>query len=219
MIVTNNTRIEFLMNKLNKDLSPTGIIQLDGILSGDNTISPEMYQYYRNLNERKIIINDDITSSLLEYAIMPLIEMDNDGTGKPIHIYLQTCGGSLTDGFVLCDIIDNIKTPLVIEVIGYAYSMGGIILMSGYKNDNVRKICHKHSTALLHAGSYYLEGNANSVKDQFHFNEKMEEQIRDYTLSHSKITNEEYERMDRYEWYLLSDEMLKYGLVDEIIDV
>jgi ATP-dependent Clp protease protease subunit len=219
MTVINNARIEFLMNKLNKDLSPTGIIQLDGILSGDNTISPEMYQYYRNLNERKIIINDEITSSLLEYVITPLIEMDNDGTGKSIHIYLQTIGGSLTDGFVLCDIIDNIKTPLTIEVLGYAYSMGGIILMSGYKNDHVHKICHKHSTALLHAGSYYLEGNANSVKDQFHFNEKMEEQIRDYTLSHSKITNKEYERMDRYEWYLLSDEMLKYGLVDEIIGV
>lgn len=205
------------MNKFNKDLSPTGVIQLEGILNGDNTISPEMYQYYRNLNERKIIINDEITSSLLEYVITPLIEMDNDGTGKSIHIYLQTIGGSLTDGFVLCDIIDNIKTPLTIEVLGYAYSMGGIILMSGYKNDNVHKICHKHSTALLHAGSFYLEGNANSVKDQFHFNEKMEEQIRDYTLSHSKITNEDYERMDRYEWYMLSDEMLKYGLVDEVI--
>jgi len=176
-----------------------------------------MYQYYKNLEKRTIIINEQITSNIVESVMLPLLEMDNDGTGEPINIILNTLGGSLFDGATLCNIIDNLKTPTTITVFTYAYSMGSILLMAGYNNPNVKKRCYKHSTALLHAGSSYLEGDSMSVKDQFNFYQKFEDVIKEYTLSHSKITPEEYDKMERYEWYMTSDTMLEKGLVDEII--
>ena len=175
------------------------------------------YQYYKNLEKRTIIINEQITSNIVELVMLPLLEMDNDGTGEPINIILNTIGGSLFDGATLCNIIDNLKTPTTITVFTYAYSMGSILLMAGYNNPNVKKRCYKHSTALLHAGSSYLEGDSMSVKDQFNFYQKFEDVIKEYTLSHSKITPEEYDKMERYEWYMTSDTMLEKGLVDEII--
>ena len=175
------------------------------------------YQYYKNLEKRTIIINEQITSNIVESVMLPLLEMDNDGTGEPINIILNTIGGSLFDGATLCNIIDNLKTPTTITVFTYAYSMGSILLMAGYNNPNVKKRCYKHSTALLHAGSSYLEGDSMSVKDQFNFYQKLEDVIKEYTLSHSKITPEEYDKMERYEWYMTSDTMLEKGLVDEII--
>lgn len=175
------------------------------------------YQYYKNLEKRTIIINEQITSNIVESVMLPLLEMDNDGTGEPINIILNTIGGSLFDGATLCNIIDNLKTPTTITVFTYAYSMGSILLMAGYNNPNVKKRCYKHSTALLHAGSSYLEGDSMSVKDQFNFYQKFEDVIKEYTLSHSKITPEEYDKMERYEWYMTSDTMLEKGLVDEII--
>ena len=199
--------------KVNKDYE----ISLDEILSDPTELTPATYQYFKNLKNRTIIINDQITSDIVETAMLPLIEMDNDGTGEPIIIRLSTCGGSLFDGITLCDVIDNLKTKTTVVVQTYAYSMGGIILMAGYNNPNVKKVCYKHSTALLHSGSTYLEGNSSSVKDQFHFNEKFEKKLKDYTLSHSKITDEEYDSMERYEWYMDSDTMLSKGLVDEIL--
>lgn len=184
----------------------------------DNPLpDPITYQYYKNLKNRKIIINDQIDAGIVETVMIPLLEMDNDGTGKPIEIILDTVGGSLFDGAALCNIIDNLKTPTTITVMTYAYSMGSIVLMAGYDNPNVKKRCYKFSTALLHAGSSYLEGNSSSVKDQFNFYQKFEEIIKNYTLSHSKITPEEYEKMERYEWYMTSDIMFEKGLVDEII--
>lgn len=176
-----------------------------------------MYQYYKNLEKRTIIINEQITSNIVESVMLPLLEMDNDGTGEPINIVLNTLGGSLFDGATLCNIIDNLKTPTTITVFTYAYSMGSILLMAGYNNPNVKKRCYKHSTALLHAGSSYLEGDSMSVKDQFNFYQKFEDVIKEYTLSHSKITPEGYDKMERYEWYMTSDTMLEKGLVDEII--
>jgi len=192
-------------------------IGLDELLSNPTELTPTVYQYYKNLQNRTIIINEAITSDIVELVMLPLIEMDNDGTNEPITIRLSTVGGSLFDGITLCDIIDNLKTPTTIIVQTYAYSMGGIILMAGYNNPNVRKVCYKHSTALLHAGSTYLEGNSTAVKDQFHFNQKFEQKLKDYTLSHSKITENEYDAMERYEWYMDSDTMLEKGLVDEVM--
>ena len=184
----------------------------------DNSLpDPITYQYYKNLKERKIIINDQIDASIVETVMIPLLEMNNDGTGKPIEIILNTVGGSLFDGATLCNIIDNLKTSTTITVMTYAYSMGSILLMAGFDNPNVKKRCYTFSTALLHAGSSYLEGNSSSVKDQFNFYQKFEDIIKNYTLSHSKITPEEYEKMERYEWYMTSDIMLEKGLVDEII--
>ena len=192
-------------------------IPLDELMADTTLPSPEMYQYYKNLKSRKIIINKQIGKEIVETVMIPLLEMDNDGTGEPIEIILNTVGGSLFDGATLCNIIDNLKTPTTITVMTYAYSMGSIILMSGFNNPNVKKRCYKFSTALLHAGPDYLEGNSSSVKDQFNFYRKFEDLIKDYTLSHSNITPEEYDKMERYEWYMTSDIMLEKGLVDEII--
>lgn len=202
---------------INKDVEIDLTDLLEELLERPTELSPAMYQYYKGLQNRTIIINEQITSDIVENVMLPLIEMDNDGTGKPITIRLSTVGGSLFDGITLCDIIDNVKTPTTIIVQTYAYSMGGIILMAGYNNPNVKKVCYKHSTALLHAGSTYLEGNSSSVKDQFHFHEKFEKKLKEYTLTHSKISEEEYDAMERYEYYMDSDTMLEKGLVDEII--
>ena len=163
------------------------------------------------------MINTSIDASILETVILPLLQMDNDGTNEPIKIIISTPGGSVYDGIVLCDVIDNLKCPTEVVVITYAYSMGSLILMAGYNNPNVTKKCYKHSTALIHGGSLYFEGNASNVRDQFRFNEEFENKIKEYMLSHSKITEEEYEKFNKKEWYMTSEDMLKYGLVDEVI--
>lgn len=193
------------------------IINLEDVCDVEAGMSPALFQYYTGLSKRRIILNDQIDDGIVERVILPLIDMDNDGTGEPIEIILSSPGGSLYDGFVLADIIDRLKTPTTIIVMGYAFSMGSIILMSGYSNPNVRKVCYPSSTALIHSGSTYLEGTANTVKDTFQFNQRMEERVKRYILNHSHMTEQEYEKMERYEWYLLSEDMLRLGLVDEVL--
>ena len=52
--------------------------------------SPTMYQYYKGLSERTIVINEAIMPEVLENVILPLLEMDNDGSGEPITLILNT---------------------------------------------------------------------------------------------------------------------------------
>ena len=174
-------------------------------------------EYARLLKERKILINDIISENTIEKVVMPLLRMDNDGSGKKITIYINTNGGSVYDGLVLCDIIEQLKTETEVIVLGYAYSMGSIILMSGKNNPNVTRKCFPFSTALIHGGSAYISGSSSQVKDYFKFNEKFEKRIADFIVSHTNLTEDDYAAIERYEANMDSDEMLEKGLVDEII--
>ena len=192
-------------------------IDLAELLASPQDMSPVSYQYYKNLTKRTIIFNDQVSADVVESVIVPLLEWDNDGTGKEINILISSVGGSVFDGLVLCDVIDRLKTKTKITVLGYTYSMAGLILMSGFNNPNVTKVCYPFSSALIHSGSSYIEGATNIVKDTFRFQEKFDEKIKEYIISHSKISKEEYEKNERYEWYMTSSEMLEKGLVDQIL--
>lgn len=176
-----------------------------------------VYQYYKNLQNRRIIINEQISDTLLELAVIPFMEMDNDGTGEPIEIILSTVGGNIYDGFNLVDQIEKAKTPVTIHIMAMAASMGLLIAMAGKNNPNVKTVCHPFSVGLLHSGSQCMEGSAHAVKDTFNFSQQYEEKIKEFILSHTKIDEDTYEKVERKEYWMDSDEMLKLGIVDEIL--
>ena len=203
------------------ELSDKEYIELAEKLDAEQCILEETSvvnaEYKKLLSERKILINDIISENTMEKVIMPLLRMDNDGSGKKITIYINTNGGSVYDGLVLCNIIEKLKTQTDVIVLGYAYSMGAIILMSGKNNPNVTRKCYPFSTALIHGGSTYVSGSSSQVKDYFKFNERFEKRIADFIVSHTTLTEDDYAAIERYEAYMDSDEMLEKGVVDEII--
>ena len=178
---------------------------------------PLLMQYYKGLKNRIFYITDEIHEETTSLVTIPLKEADDDGTLRPITIYLNTPGGSVHDGFTLVSVIQQLKSPTTIVVLGYAYSMGALILMAGYQNPNVKRVCYHFSTALMHGGSQLVSGSNAAVKDYFHFSERFEKRIADFVISHSKISEEEYKKVDRHELYYDSDQMLELGIVDEII--
>ena len=178
---------------------------------------PVLYQYYRNLLNRKIVINEQIGDGLLETAILPFIEMDNDGSGNPIEIIISTVGGEIYNGFNLVDQIEKAKSPVTIHIMAMAASMGFLIAMAGKNNPNVKTVCHPFSVGLLHSGSQYMSGSAHAVKDTFDFSQHYEEKIKDYILTHTKIDENLYDKIERKEYWMDADEMVRLGIVDEII--
>ena len=187
-------------------------------LGVDNTLpDPVIYQYYKQLKNRRIIINSEISDDLLEYAIIPFMEMDNDDTGRPIEIMITTVGGEIYSGFNLVDQIEKAKSPVTIHIMSMAASMGFLIAMAGKNNPNVKTVCHPFSVGLLHSGSQYMEGSAHAVKDTFDFSQHYEEKIKNYILTHTNIDEKLYEKIERKEYWMDADEMKRLGIVDSII--
>lgn len=197
--------IELTLEEIVEAIKPTGLPDI------------VYYQYYKQLQNRKIIINEQISDSIIETAVLPLLDMDNDKSGDPIEIILSTYGGSVYSGFSLIDAIEKLKTTTIIHIMSIAASMGLLIAMAGHNNPNVTTVCHPFSVGLLHSGSQYMEGSSHAVKDTFDFSQHYEDKIRKYILSHSNIDEELYEKIERKEYWMDADEMLRLGIVNKII--
>ena len=80
---------------------------VDIVMSSTQTDFRDL-QFASLLKNRNILLNYPVDESIVEYCIIPLLQMDSDGTNSPINIIINTPGGSLQDGMVLCNIIDNL---------------------------------------------------------------------------------------------------------------
>lgn len=193
------------------------VAELIGTIGQDSLPDPSLWQYYKLLNRRKILINDEIGSNIIEYAVIPFMEMDHDGSGEPIEILLNTNGGDIYSGFCLVDVIEKAISPVTIHIMAIAESMGTLIAMAGKNNPHVKTVCHPFSVGLLHSGYSQLEGTTAGLRDYFDFSEAYEKKIKDYVISHTNINEQLYSKVERKELWLDSDEMLQLGIVDEII--
>lgn len=190
-------------------------LDLTTLLKQGNLPDPMTYQYYKALGNNTIIINDEINDCLLEYAIIPLMNMDKDPLVNEIEIILNTPGGDIYDGFAFVSVLEKVTKPTTLRIVGMAASMGGLIAMA--KNPNLKVVCDKFSVGLIHSGSQYMSGSSHAVRDTFKFSERYEEKIKQYILSHTKIDEKMYAEIERQEFWMDADDMLKYGIVDEII--
>jgi len=198
---------------MSEDLKLSDLLEI----TADNLPDPASYQYYTGLQKRRIIINEAIAENLLELAIIPFMDMDNDGSGEPIEIMISTVGGEIYTGFNFVDMLEKAKTPVTVRIMSMAASMGILIAMAGKHNPNVKTVCYPFSVGLIHSGSQYMEGTSHAVKDMFDFSQRYEEKIKEYIISHTEIDEEMYEKIERKEFWLDSSEMLRLGIVDEIL--
>jgi len=133
---------------------------------------------------------------------------------QPILIYIISEGGDVDSGFELIDVIECSETPVYTINIGYQYSMGFLIGLAGHK-----RYATKNAKFLMHDGSKVIWDSSCKVEDQMEFHKLVESRIKDYVVSHSKLTPEEYDAKRRIEWYMFAEEAKEKGFTDYIIGV
>lgn len=195
-----------------------GMLDLREIIEEMTSVNRRDYQYFDNLfNRRTIVFNQEVSDDLLEGVILPLRKFEEDDSQEPVSLIFNTVGGSILDGLVMLDIIDNYKKPLNIYVYGYAMSMGAIILAAGNKNPNVHKYCHSFSFGLLHSGDTNLSGNTTSCRQAMEFFAQVDERVKNYFIENTNFTEEKWRDIEGKEFYMTAEQMKDFGLIDEII--
>ena len=193
-------------------------IELDKALL-DNGMIDEIF-YLKDLKQRKLFLNVDIdqfsVADIVKHIMQYNAEDRNIESDKrvPILLYVTSNGGEVDSGFELIDIIQSSKTPVYTINLGYQYSMGFLIGLAGHKRFALRNAKFLH-----HDGTNVLINSGTKVKDQMEFQDKIEERIKQYVISRTKVTDAEYDTHLRQEWYLFADEAKKCGMVDYIIGV
>ena len=177
------------------------------------------YQYFHQLlDNRTILFNTYIDEDIVEKIYLPLKEFENDTSVEPVTLILNSPGGSVADGFFLAHYIAQYKKQLNIIVLGYAASMSAVILAAGGKNNNVHRMCYPSTYALVHDGYITMESSeSKTAQDFMAFNDKVDNDIKDFIVKNTNITAELYESKTRHQWFISAKEMKELNLIDEII--
>ena len=174
--------------------------------------------YLKDLKQRKLFLSEDVNQYSVGDIVKNILQYNREDYGvpsegrKPILLYVSSNGGEVDAGFELIDAIRCSKTPVYTINLGYQYSMGFLIGLAGH-----RRYAMEHSKFLLHDGSNFIYNSGAKAQDQMEFNRKVEDRVKQYILSRSKLASEEYDSKLRVEWYMFSDEAKEKGFVDYII--
>lgn len=208
---------------MNNRFNPLGneiVLDLDSIrdiLINDKYTADELF-YLRDLKQRKLFLSDGIDQSSVLSIVRNIMQFNADDKEipaeerTPIMLYLVSEGGEVDSGFELIDVIQSSKTPVYTVNLGYWYSMGFLIGIAGHK-----RFATKNSKILIHDGSTCVYNSGAKAQDQMRFQAKADERIKNYVLSRSKITSDDYDQQFRSEWYLFANEAKEKGFVDYII--
>lgn len=180
---------------------------------------PSLAEYYKSLDDRIIWIDFEIDDSLLEVSrsIIRFNIEDNKNNvpkdkRKPIKLLIFTNGGNVDAMFNLVDTIEISKTPVYTYNMGNALSAGFQILIAGHK-----RYCMQRSAALYHSGSGTTSGTFEQTEAQMKEYKRIVEMMQENTKKYTNIDAKMFNKNKNKEWYMSSQDQIKYGVVDEII--
>jgi len=132
---------------------------------------------------------------------------------KPIIIYINSPGGEIYEGWPLIETIKLSKTPVYTVNIGMWASMAFLIGITGHKRFSLPNM-----TFLMHDGTDGFFGSASKVQDEAEFRKVYNaDVIKAHILECSKMTSEEYDKLERKEYYFLPQEALEHEFIDVIV--
>lgn len=165
------------------------------------------------LDNRTIMLTGEINDVSAEVVTMALLYLDAQAVA-PIHLYINSCGGSVYAMNSIVDTMNLIKSPVYTYNIGLAASAAGIILLNGEKG---HRYATPNATTMLHQPIGGAEGSSMDVEiavEQLKFiREKMFEFCSERTGKSVKQIKADLQR----DKYFTAEQALKYGIIDVIL--
>jgi len=187
-----------------------------------SNLKDQVWQY--ELNNRRILINEDIGSNLIEKAVLQVYNINNfdseqeealkNYTREPIIIYINTNGGTMDEAFSLISAIETSQTPIVTIALGKAWSAGFLILIAGHK-----RYAQKYSSLMLHQGSAGVAGEFKRMIEYTDFYQKCHDIMAEYIMKKTKIKKKKIDEIfhGKTDLYMSSNEAIELGVIDEIV--
>ncbi len=173
--------------------------------------------FSRLLKDRIIFLSEEVNSASASLVVAQLLFLESEDPDKDISLYINSPGGSITDGMAIYDTINYIKCPVSTICVGMAASMGAVLLASGTKG---KRLATPNAEILIHQPliSGGLAGQTTEIKihadHMVKTREKLNKILSERTGQPLEIINKDTERDN----YMTAEEALKYGLIDGIIN-
>ena len=147
-----------------------------------------------------------------------MLFLESEDPDKEISFYINSPGGSITDGMAIFDTMNYIKCPVSTICVGMAASMGAVLLTAGEKG---KRFAMPNSEIMIHQpliGGGGLQGQATEIKIHADHLVKTREKLNKFLSERTGQTIETIQKDTERDNYMTAEEALKYGLIDGIMD-
>lgn len=172
--------------------------------------------FSRLLNDRIVMLFEEVNSTVSSLIVSQFLYLEGQDSSKDINFYINSPGGSVTDGLAIYDTMRYIKCDVRTISMGLSASMGAFLLAAGTKG---KRIALPNSEILIHQPLGGVKGQASDIKIHADWMIKTKDKLNRLL---SEFTGQSIERIsadtDR-DNIMDANEALKYGLIDKIIEV
>ena len=171
--------------------------------------------FSRLLNDRIIMLSEEVNSTTASLIVAQLLYLEAQDPDKDIQFYINSPGGSVTDGMAIYDTMQYIKCDVSTICVGMAASMGAFLLAAGTKG---KRLALPNAEIMIHQPSAGTQGQitdmAIHLKRLETIKKRMNEILAANTGKPVEVVAADCERDN----FMNAEEALAYGLIDKVIE-
>ena len=170
--------------------------------------------YSRLLQDRIIFLSEEVNSTTASLVIAQLLYLDSVDKDKDIAFYINSPGGSISDGMGIYDTMQMVHADVATYCVGMAASMGAFLLAGGAKG---KRYILPNAEVMTHQPSGGMQGQATDIKIQAEhiarIKKRMNQLLSENTGKELSVIEQDTERDN----WMTAEEAVAYGIVDSII--
>ncbi len=165
--------------------------------------------------ERILFLGSEVNDGIANSLVAQMLYLDSEDSSKPIYLYINSPGGSVTAGLAIYDTIQYVKSEVVTICVGLAASMGAFLLAAGTKG---KRVALPHSRIMIHqplGGTSRRQ--ASDIEIEAREILRMKEML---NRSLSEMSGQSFEKIEKdtdRDYFLSAEEAKDYGLIDRVI--
>jgi len=173
--------------------------------------------YSRLLNDRIVMLHEDVNHVTSSLIVAQLLFLEGQDPDKDIFLYINSPGGSITDGMAIFDTMNYIKCDVSTICLGMAASMGAFLLAAGTKG---KRYALPNSEVMIHQPIIQggLSGQASDIQIRSDHIIKTKDKMNAILSEMTGQTIEIIRRDTDRDNFMTAEEALAYGLIDKIME-
>ena len=172
--------------------------------------------YSRLSVERILFLGQEVTDGLANALVAQMLYLDSEDPTKPIYLYINSPGGSVTAGMAIYDTMQYIKAEVVTICVGLAASMGAFLLASGSPG---KRLALPHARIMIHQP---MGGTGRRQATDIDIEAKeilrIRQQLNEIMANRTGQTIERIEKDTDRDYFLSAEEAVAYGLIDKVVE-
>ncbi|HIT02741.1 MAG TPA: ATP-dependent Clp endopeptidase proteolytic subunit ClpP [Candidatus Enterenecus merdae] len=170
--------------------------------------------FSRLLNDRIIFLGEDVNATTASLVVAQLLYLEAQDPDKDIQFYINSPGGSVTDGMAIYDTMQYIKCDVSTICIGMAASMGAFLLSSGAKG---KRLALPNAEIMIHQPSAGTQGQITDMALHLRRLEIIKRRMNQILAENTGKSVEQVTADCERDNFMSAQEALDYGLIDKVI--